>query len=243
MAQTHTSDQTRTDKAINALNTLPGSQLVAQITAPIKPKLRGWIHLFTAPLAMINSFVLIALGPTLSARLAAVAYGLCAVTLFGVSATYHIGDWSPRVKGVLRRMDHANIFLLIAGTYTPLSVVLLDGVSEYLILGIVWGGSILGILMHIFWINAPRWVYVPLYIALGWVALWFLPDFWRIGGPAIVWLLLAGGFAYTIGAVMYGFKRPNPWPRYFGFHEFFHTGTVIGYICHTVAVWLAMFVG
>jgi hemolysin III len=92
----------------------------------------------------------------------------------------------------------------------------------------------------VFWLGAPRWLYVPIYIALGWVAVWFLPEFWRNGGPAIVWLVAAGGIAYTVGAAVYGFKRPNPSPKWFGFHEIFHTFTVIGFICHFVAVMIAV---
>ncbi|WP_124054203.1 PAQR family membrane homeostasis protein TrhA [Arcanobacterium ihumii] len=205
-----------------------------------KTKARGWIHLFTTPLAVANSIVLLCFAPTSSVTWSFVVYGLAALALFGVSACYHIGNWTPRTKAILRRMDHANIFLLIAGTYTPLSVMLLATARAQLVLSIVWIGAILGIFMHIFWINAPRWLYVLLYILLGWVAVWFLPDFWNNGGPAIVWLLLAGGLAYTIGAICYAFRWPNPWPLSFGFHEFFHLGTVIGYACHAIAVWFAL---
>lgn len=205
-----------------------------------KPAARGWIHAITAPLALANSIVLVVLAPTADVRAACVVFGLSAVFLFGNSAVYHLGRWSVKVHSVLRRIDHSNIFLLIAGTYTPLSVALLPPKTAALVLGIVWAGAIGGILLSVFRPTAPRWLYTPLYVALGWVAVWFLPDFWSAGSPAVVWLLIAGGLSYTLGALCYGLRWPNPWPRMWGFHEFFHTGTLFGYACHAVAVWLAV---
>ncbi|MBP3223027.1 MAG: hemolysin III family protein, partial [Actinomycetaceae bacterium] len=193
-----------------------------------------------APLALANSIVLLVFAPTASLDIACIIFGVSAVILFGNSSIYHIGKWSPKVRDILRRIDHSNIFLLIAGTYTPLSVALLDTSSAILVLSIVWVGAIAGIFLSVFYIDAPRWLSTPLYVALGWVALWFLPDYWRAGGPAIVWLLIAGGLAYSIGASFYGFRWPNPWPRVWGFHEFFHLGTVAGYACQAVAVWFAV---
>lgn len=206
----------------------------------VKTKLRGWIHACTTPLALANAIVLICLAPTPTLKWACAVFGLCSLILFGISATYHLGTWKPFVLRTLKRMDHSNIFLLIAGTYTPLSFAGLTGFDLKLCLGVVWGGAIAGILMEIFWITAPRVLRVVVYVLLGWVALWFLPQFWAGEGPAVVWLILAGGLCYTVGAVFYAIKKPNPWPRYFGFHEFFHTGTVLGYSCHAVAIWLAV---
>lgn len=205
----------------------------------VKPHLRGWIHAVTAPLALAAGIVLIALTPTTIGKLTVAIFVATTVILFGHSAVYHRGNWSVRVGAILRRMDHANIFLLIAGTYTPLSIFLLDRSTATMVLSVVWGGAILGILLRVFWLDAPRWLYVPLYIALGWVAVWFLPQFWTAGGPAIVWLVVAGGLAYTLGAVVYALKWPDPAPRWFGFHEIFHVGTVIGYVCHCIAVFMA----
>ena len=214
---------------------------VEQLVENVKPRLRGWIHAGVAPVALVASVVLVVLSPTPAARWANAVFGLSAVMLFGTSAVYHRGTWSPRVAGVLRRLDHTNIFLIIAGTYTPLAVLLLPSGTARTLLLIVWSGALVGLLARIFWLNAPRWVYVPIYVALGWVAVGFLPQFWRSGGPAIVWLVAAGGLAYTLGAVVYGMKRPNPSPRWFGFHEIFHALTVVGYTCHFVAVALATF--
>lgn len=206
-----------------------------------KPKVRGWIHAIMAPLSLANGIVLIVFAHSSGVRWASVIFAISAVVLFGNSGFYHLGNWGDRVRAVLRRIDHANIFLLIAGTYTPLSVMLLPTKTAALVLGIVWTGAVIGTLIHVFHLNAPRWILVALYIALGWVAIWFLPDFGASGGVAIVVLLLAGGVAYTIGAIFYALRWPNPWPRWFGFHEFFHVGTVAGYACHSVAVWLAIF--
>jgi len=183
--------------------------------------------------------VLISLSPTSTARIGSAIFIATALVLFTVSAIYHTGTWSPRVWAFLRRFDHANIFLLIAGTYTPLAVLLLPRSTATTLLLVVWGGALVGILLRVFWMGAPRWLYVPIYLALGWVAVWFLPAFWREGSPAIVWLVIAGGLSYTAGAVVYGTKRPNPSPRWFGFHEIFHLGTIGGYVCHFIAVALA----
>ncbi|QJC22396.1 PAQR family membrane homeostasis protein TrhA [Arcanobacterium buesumense] len=207
----------------------------------LKPRLRGWIHAITAPLALANGILLAIFSPDIGAMIACLVFMLASFFLFTNSGIYHIGTWSPKADAVLRRIDHSNIFFLIAGTYTPLSVMLLSPRKQLTVLLIVWGSAFFGALSRIFWLNAPRFLYVPLYIALGWIAVWYLPDFWANGSPAIVWLVLAGGISYTVGAVFYTFKWPNPWPRMWGFHEFFHLGTLGGFACHSVAVWLAIF--
>lgn len=213
-----------------------------QIAAAIKPKLRGWIHAGMFPLVTAASIVLVVLAPGAALTWACAVFGLSAMMLFGTSAVYHRGTWSPRVAGVLRRLDHTNIFLVIAGTLTPLAVALLPASTSRPLLIVVWAGALVGVLARVFWLGAPRWVYVPSYIALGWVAVWFLPSFWRApsGGPAVVWLVAVGGLAYTIGAVVYALKKPNPSPRWFGFHEIFHSLTVVGIVCHFIAVAMAV---
>ncbi len=209
----------------------------------VKPLLRGWIHAGMAPLVVAAAVVLVALSPTTSARASNVVFGASAVLLFGTSAVYHRGRWSPRVAGVLRRLDHTNIFLIIAGTYTPLTVLLLDWPTKRNLLVTVWAGALAGLLLRVLWLGAPRWLYVPIYVALGWVAVWFLPAFADAGGTAVLWLVVAGGIAYTAGAVVYGLKRPNLSPRWFGFHEIFHVLTVAGFACHYVAVSIATYAG
>ena len=213
----------------------------ADLLPPAKPRLRGWIHAVMAPLALVVALVLTIGAPTVAGTLTSAVFGAATVLLFATSAIYHRGTWSPTAAGVLRRLDHSNIFLVIAGTYTPLAVLMLPAETARLLLWLVWGGAVLGLLARVFWLGAPRWLYVPIYLALGWVAVGFLPAFWSAGGPAITLLVIAGGLGYTLGAVAYGFKRPNPVPGWFGFHEVFHTGTVIGYTCHAVAIALAVF--
>ena len=210
-----------------------------EIGEAVKPRLRGWVHAGMAPLAVIGAVVLVVVAPTTAGKVTGAVFGLSAILLFGTSAVYHRGTWSPRVAGVLRRLDHTNIFLIIAGTYTPLTVLLLPWPLQRTLLVVVWAGALAGLLARVFWLGAPRWFYVPIYIALGWVAVWFLPDFGAAGGAAVVWLVALGGLAYTVGAVVYGTRRPNPSPRWFGFHEVFHVLTVIGFGCHYAAVLIA----
>jgi hemolysin III len=212
---------------------------VSDAAARLKPRLRGWIHAVTAPLALAAAVALVVVAPPVAGKVAGAVFGLTAVLLFGTSAVYHRGTWSPRVAAALRRLDHSNIFLIIAGTYTPLAVLLLDRPTATALLWIVWGGAVVGLLARVLWMNAPRWVYVPVYVALGWVAVAYMGQFAASGGAAVVWLVAGGGLAYTLGAIVYGMKRPDPSPRWFGFHEIFHALTVVGFGCHTVAIFLA----
>lgn len=206
-----------------------------------KPLLRGWLHAVTAPLALLAGVVLVVLAPTPAATWAAGVFAFSGVLLFGCSALYHRGTWRPHTLLLLRRLDHSNIFVLIAGTYTPLAVMLLPRRSATTLLLIVWGGALAGILLRVLWRSAPRALSVPLYMALGWVALWYLPTFWRDGHHEVVWFVAAGGLAYTLGAVAYAARWPDPSPRWFGFHEIFHVGTVIGFVCHYIAVSFAVY--
>ncbi len=192
-------------------------------------------------MCLAAGIVLVCLAPTTKARIATAIYAVTACLLFGVSAVYHRGKWSPRTLGVLKRLDHANIFLIIAGTYTPFTVLLLPPGPARVLLWLVWGGALAGVAFRVFWVGAPRWLYVPVYVALGWVALVYLPDFLRGGGVAVFVLIAAGGLLYTAGGIIYGIKRPNPSPRWFGFHEVFHALTVAAFAVHMVGVWLAAY--
>jgi hemolysin III len=154
--------------------------------------------------------------------------------LFGNSALYHRFDWSPKIKVVLKRIDHANILLLIAGTYTPLAVLALPPEKGVLLLSLVWGGTLVGILFRVFWIHAPRWLYVALYLLLGWAAVMYIVDLMNANFAMMV-LVIVGGLLYTGGAVVYALKKPNPWPGHFGFHEIFHVCTVLAFLCHWTA--------
>ena len=223
-----------------ASRTLEGiGERLSEAAQAVKPRLRGWVHAGVAPFVLAASIVLVAISPPLAPRIANAVFGLSAVLLFGTSAVYHRGSWSPRVAAVLRRLDHTNIFLIIAGTYTPLAVILLPESTARTLLVIVWSGALVGLLMRVLWLGAPRWLYVPIYLALGWVAVAYLCPPWNARAPAVVWLIIAGGLAYTAGAVIYALKRPDPSPVWFGFHEIFHVLTVVGYTCHLVAVFLA----
>jgi len=209
---------------------------------PLKPKLRGWLHAASAPLALAAAIVLVVLAPTIPLRIALAIFGITALSLFGTSAVYHIsnGHIASKVTSALKRVDHANIFLIIAGTYTPLSLLLLPIVQARLILTIVWIGALAGVLVQVFLPNAPRWISAPVYLALGWVAIGFIRDFASFGGPAIVTLIIAGGVAYSIGAVVYAIKKPNPSVKWFGFHEVFHAFTIAGFTLHTIAIFIAV---
>lgn len=214
----------------------------------IKPKLRGWLHLATAPLTLVAGIVLVALSPDTTTRVGSAVFVGTALLLFTVSAIYHTGTWSPPVWAFLRRFDHANIFLLIAGSYTPFALMLLEGTQRTALLTAVWTGAVLGVGFRVFWTDAPRWLYVPIYVALGWAAVFFIPDLLdgalELGmgiGVATFVMIVAGGMLYTLGGVVYGFKRPNPWPRWFGFHEVFHTFTILAFAAHYVGVSLATY--
>ena len=205
-----------------------------------KPLLRGWIHTVAAPLSLATSIVLVVLSPTTITRWASAVYLVCSLMLFGTSAIYHRGTWGTRGDAILRRLDHSNIFLLIAGTYTPIAIGSLDNHNATILLSIVWGGAVIGILMRVFWLNAPRWSYTLIYVLLGWVAVWFLKPIIDGAGWAVVWLLISGGLTYTIGAVFYAFQWPGKMARYFGFHEFFHLCTLLGWVLMCVAAYIAV---
>jgi hemolysin III len=209
--------------------------------AEVKPRLRGWMHAVTAPLAAAGGIVLVALSPNATTRIGSAVFASTAMILFTVSGIYHRGTWSPRIWAFLRRFDHANIFLLIAGTYTPFSLLLLEGRNQVILLSTVWTGAILGVLFRVFWAGAPRWLYTPIYIALGWAAVFFFQDFVNGTGVAVLTLMCVGGGLYTLGGLVYGFQRPNPWPRWFGFHEVFHTLTIAAFVTHYVGVSIATY--
>ncbi|MFD5215601.1 hemolysin III family protein [Microbacterium sp. NPDC058345] len=200
----------------------------------IRPSWRGWIHAGTFPVAIVAGVVLIVLAQGAPAKWAAAVFMATSLLLFGNSALYHRFDWSPKVKVVLKRIDHANILLLIAGTYTPIATLALEPQKGTLLLCLVWGGAVLGILFRVFWIDAPRWLYVALYLVLGWAAVMYMGDL-LVASVEMMVLVCVGGLLYTVGAVIYAMKRPNPWPGHFGFHEIFHVCTVLAFLCHWTA--------
>ena len=207
-------------------------------TAP--PRLRGWLHAVMFPITVVAALTLVVIGSDVGGRIGAAIFGGTASLLFGVSALYHRGRWQPRVKAVLRRLDHANIFLIIAGSYTPFALLLLEPSQGRLLLILIWSAAIAGVLFRVLWLNTPRWLYTPIYIAMGWAALFYLPDFMRTGGGLVLGLIIAGGVLYSVGAVFYGLKWPNIAPRWFGFHELFHAFTIAAFTLHYVAAIIAV---
>lgn len=215
----------------------PTARTSSRILAVAKPLLRGWLHLGVTPLALILGTLLLPFVDSARGLFAVTLYTLCSIVLFGMSAMYHRFDWQPRTKAMLRRFDHANIFLLIAGTYTPLALLALEPAKGWLLFWLVWGISLVGMFFNVVWITAPRPLYVALYIATGWIAMMYIVDLLN-ASVAMMVLILVGGLIYTLGAVVYALKRPNPWPNHFGFHEIFHAATVAAWLCHWVAILL-----
>jgi hemolysin III len=202
-----------------------------------KPTWRGWIHAGTFPLAIVLGVILLIAADGEAATISSAVFVASSLLLFGISALYHRFTWSDRARLTLKRLDHANIFLLIAGSYTPITVLALPPGKSTLLLWLVWSGAGLGILFRVFWIGAPRWLYVPLYLLLGYAALAFVVDFFT-ANAAMMTLILVGGLFYSIGAVFYALKRPNPFPGKFGFHEIFHTLTLLAFLCHWAAIFI-----
>ncbi|GAA4916090.1 hemolysin III [Stackebrandtia albiflava] len=206
----------------------------------VKPRLRGWLHTAVFPASLVAGVVLVLLAPHPAAAVSAGIYAVTSALLFGTSGYYHRRTHTPRADEVLRRIDHANIYLIIAGTYTPFAVIALDGASRLAVLLIIWIGAVAGVVFRAVWMSAPRWLYTSLYIGLGWVAVFFIPQFVAGVGVAAVILVFAGGILYSIGGVVYGLKRPDPSPRWFGFHEVFHSFTIAAWICQYAAVLLVV---
>lgn len=202
-----------------------------------KPTWRGWIHTGVLPVVIAGGIVLVALADGWVAKVSAAVFFATSFLLFGNSALYHRFNWKPRAKLTLKRIDHANIFLLIAGSYTPITMLALRQDLATILMIIIWATAVLGIGFRIFWISAPRWLYVPIYVAMGWAAIAFIGDFFAANTPMMI-LILVGGLCYTIGAVVYGLKKPNPFPGHFGFHEIFHSLTVVAFLCHWTAALL-----
>ncbi len=205
--------------------------------AETRPTWRGWIHTVAFPVALVLGIVLLLTAEGTAAITGSAIFFMASLALFGISALYHRIGWSPGVKAIFRRIDHANIFLLIAGTYTPITLLCLPRDKATILLATIWTGALLGIVFRIFWLGAPRWLYVGLYVLLGWAAMVFVADFFRASWSAMT-LILLGGVAYSIGAAIYGLKRPNPLPTRFGFHEIFHVMTVIAFGLHWAGVYL-----
>ena len=221
----------------------PGAA-IADAVAELTPRLRGWLHAYAAAVSIASGAVLVGVAASLrggSAGSSTSIYAATVTLLFGTSALYHRLSWRPRARALMRRLDHSMIFVFIAGTYTPIAALTLPHTASIAVLTVVWTGALFGVGLQTAWPTAPRWVGVPCYLALGWVAVFVFPDLLHNAGVAAFVLITVGGLVYTIGAIVYGLKRPNPYPGTFGFHEVFHLCTLVAAVCHYIAIWLAVF--
>jgi len=217
---------------------------LAVTVAELKPRLRGWLHAYAAAVSIASGAVMIAVAAAVKGGSAAATTSIYCATvtlLFGTSALYHRLNWRPATRRLMKRLDHSMIFVFIAGTYTPIAALTLPRTPAMAVLIAVWSGAVIGVGLQTLWPSAPRWLSAPCYIALGWVAVFVMPDLLHNAGVTAFVLIVAGGAIYTIGGIVYALKRPNPVPGVFGFHEVFHLCTLVAAACHYVAIWFAIF--
>jgi hemolysin III len=243
--QTDSVSQPESLGPIAVVDDVTGQLAQGAADALTRPRLRGWIHLYCAVAAFFAGTALVLVSWALASERAGhatLAYALAIVAMFTVSAIYHRVHWeSATAKKWMRRLDHSMIFVLIAGTYTPFATLAMPRATGHAVLAIVWGGALAGIALTLFWPSAPRWVGVPLYLLLGWVGVWYAGMILHNVGVAAAVLLAVGGALYSIGAVFYGLRWPDPWPTTFGHHEIFHACTAVAAICQYIAIWFAVF--
>jgi hemolysin III len=244
-ASIDTEEPDRTQRAENGAEDFPEAVVDRVAHAIGKPRARGWIHVYAAVVALICGATLVSVSwATVGTRagLATLLYTFTIVAMFAVSGTYHRVNWhSATARKWMKRADHSMIFVFIAGSYTPFALLALPSNQGMVLFWIVWAGAIAGVLLKMFWPSAPRWLGVPLYILLGWVAAWFVGPIMQGAGVAALVLLIVGGALYSIGGVLYALKWPDPWPDTFGHHEFFHACTAVAAILHYIAMWFAVF--
>jgi len=202
----------------------------------VKPRMRGVTHQYAFFVSLPVGVGLVFAARGAAAIVATSIYAATVSGLFGVSALYHRIDWSPRARRWMRRLDHSMIFMLIAGTYTPIALLALDGTISVVVLSIIWGGAAAGIILKLVWIDAPGWLVAVVYLVLGWAGLFALPWVTASLGVAALLLILAGGVLYSVGAVIYARKRPDPVPTVFGYHEIFHLLVIGAAIFHLAVV-------
>ncbi|WP_115685887.1 hemolysin III family protein [Corynebacterium senegalense] len=209
-----------------------------------RPVTRGWFHFFAALASVVGGSVLSTYAWMTLAwgnALGVMVYAGGVVILFGVSAAYHLGHWrSARTVAWWRRADHATIAFFIAATYTPLCLLTLPAAQALTMIAVACAGAALGIALNLVWITHPRWLDVVVYLVLGWLIVPLIPSLWATAGPTVVWLLFAGGVIYSLGALVYGFRWPGRRARIYGYHEHFHTATIIAAAVHQVAVWMVV---
>ena len=202
---------------------------------PPKPRLRGVLHQYAFFVSLAAGAALVALAQG-AGRAAALIYALALSGLLGVSALYHRVDWSPGARRWMRRLDHSMILVLIAGTYTPFALVVLSGPVARVVLAVVWVAALVGIVVNVLWVRAPKWVMASFGVALGWLLAIVAPELVTEAGVLVVVLLAVGGVLYTIGAIVYAVGRPDPVPAVFGYHEVFHVLVVVAAAVHYAGV-------
>jgi len=198
----------------------------------VKPLLRGHLHQAAFFIALGACAMLVAISPNTESFIACLIYSISQANLFGISALYHRPNWGNVGRTRMRRLDHASIFVSIAGSFTPICLLAIQGVGGIKLLTIVWIFAAVGIIQSLFWVKAPKCLKASMYVIMGWLALPYLTEINGALGTVSTVLLIAGGVIYTIGAVVYATKRPNPSPAFFGYHEIFHLLVVIAAICH-----------
>jgi hemolysin III len=203
---------------------------------PSKPRLRGVVHQWSFFVALAAGAALVAWAPAGRATVAAAIYSIALAGLLGTSALYHRINWQPRARAWLRRLDHSMIFVLIAGTYTPFALLVLDDPLRGIVLAGVWAGALTGIVFTLVWVEAPKWLTAASYVALGWFSIIAVPQIADRAGAGALALLAVGGVAYTVGAVVYASRRPDPRPATFGYHEIFHVLVVVAAAAHFTAI-------
>jgi hemolysin III len=209
---------------------------VAPLETSLKPRLRGVSHKWAFFVSLLTGSLLLVLAPGGKAAIAVAIYAVSLSALFGTSALYHRVTWRPSARRWMRRLDHSMIFLLIAGTYTPFCLLVLNGGIANTVLAVVWGGALGGIVLKLVWIDAPKWLVAAVYVALGWVAVAATPQILDHAGAVALGLILAGGLLYTAGAIVYALRKPDPAPAVFGYHEVFHALVIGAAALHYAAV-------
>ena len=217
---------------------MPGNTTVAETITDhaVKPLLRGLTHFYGFFVSLPAGGLLVATAPRGLARWTALVYAFSVSALLGASSLLHRGNWSPTQASILTRLDHSCIYLLIAGTYTPISLIALSGWMRSVVFIAVWIGALLGIALEWAWFRPPRGWVTTNYIALGWVALIAFPQLWTSLGVAGFVLVVLGGVSYTVGAVIHAARRPDPWPDTFGYHELFHVFVLVAVLLHFAAI-------
>jgi hemolysin III len=207
----------------------------------LMPRLRGVFHLWSFVAAVVAGLVLVVLADGALATFSSWVYAVALAAMFGCSALYHRFPWKTAARRLwARRLDHSMIFVFIAGTYTPFALLRFEGTIKWLVLGLVWSGAMFGLMLELVWIDSPRWLSAIAYLAVGWVGILAIPQMFTAVGIAGAVLILVGGGLYTLGALIYAMRWPNPFPRTLGFHEIFHLLVVAAAVTQFVAVSLVV---